>query len=54
MGVVPEHRLGRRFRDLLGRANQFLAARAERVFVCWVGIPVDINRLAADRNWSGG
>ncbi len=46
MGVVPEHRLGRLFRDVLGRANQYLAARAEQVFVCFAGIPVDVKRLA--------
>lgn len=47
MGVVPEHRLGRLFRDVLGRVNQHLAARAQRVYVCWAGIPVEIKRLAA-------
>lgn len=47
MGVVPEHRLGRLFRDVLGRVNQHLAARAEEAFVCWAGIPVEIKRLAA-------
>lgn len=46
MGVVPEYKLGRLFRDVLGRANQYLAARAEQVFVCWAGIPVDVKRLA--------
>jgi adenosylcobinamide kinase / adenosylcobinamide-phosphate guanylyltransferase len=48
MGVVPEYKLGRQFRDVLGRANQYLAARAGQVFVCWAGIPVDIKRLAAE------
>lgn len=48
MSVVPEYRLGRRFRDALGRANQSVAGRAERVYVCWAGIPVDIKRLAAE------
>lgn len=47
MGLVPEYKLGRIFRDVLGRANQYLAARADQVFVCWAGIPVDIKRLAA-------
>ncbi|HEY8348140.1 MAG TPA: bifunctional adenosylcobinamide kinase/adenosylcobinamide-phosphate guanylyltransferase [Symbiobacteriaceae bacterium] len=47
MGVVPEYPLGRLFRDAVGRANQFLAARAEQVFVCFAGIPVEIKRLAA-------
>lgn len=48
-GVVPEYKLGRQFRDMLGRANQHLAARAAAVFVCFAGIPVDVKRLAADR-----
>jgi adenosylcobinamide kinase / adenosylcobinamide-phosphate guanylyltransferase len=48
MGVVPEYPLGRLFRDVLGRANQYLAARAGRVFVCWAGIPVDVKRLAEE------
>lgn len=47
MSVVPEHRLGRLFRDILGRANQYLAARAGRVYVCFAGLPVDVKRLAA-------
>ena len=48
MSVVPEYKLGRLFRDALGRANQYVAARAERVYVCWAGIPVDIKQLAAE------
>lgn len=44
-GVVPEYKLGRLFRDVLGRANQHLAARADKVYVCWAGIPVDIKKL---------
>lgn len=47
-GVVPAYKLGRQFRDLLGRANQYLAARAGQVFVCFAGIPVDVKRLAAE------
>lgn len=47
MGVVPAYPLGRFFRDAVGRANQFLAARAEKVYYCIAGIPVDIKRLAA-------
>ena len=54
MGVVPEHRLGRLFRDVLGRVNQHLAAQAEQVYVCWAGIPVEIKRLAAGTGDSRG
>lgn len=48
MGLVPEYPLGRLFRDVLGRANQYLAAQAEQVFICWAGIPVDIKRLGVE------
>ena len=46
-GVVPEHRLGRIFRDLLGMANQILAATAETVYLMVAGLPVEIKSLAA-------
>lgn len=38
-GLVPGHRLGRVYRDLLGRANQALAAAADRVILLVAGIP---------------
>lgn len=41
-GLVPETPLGRRFRDLLGIANQRLAADAARVFCMFAGLPVQI------------
>lgn len=47
MGVVPAYPLGRLFRDAVGRANQFLASRAEKVYFCVAGIPVELKRLAA-------
>jgi adenosylcobinamide kinase/adenosylcobinamide-phosphate guanylyltransferase len=39
-GVVPENALGRRFRDVLGEANQRLAAAADEVYGCLAGIPL--------------
>ncbi|MGQ9622075.1 MAG: bifunctional adenosylcobinamide kinase/adenosylcobinamide-phosphate guanylyltransferase [Candidatus Caldatribacteriaceae bacterium] len=39
MGVVPEYPLGRTYRDLLGRVNQWLAARVEAVYFVVAGIP---------------
>lgn len=48
MGVVPEYPLGRTYRDMLGRANQHLARRAERVLFLVAGIPVDVRALSRD------
>ncbi len=42
LGVVPEHHLGRLFRDLAGKANQILAAGAGSVFLVIAGIPMEI------------
>lgn len=46
LGVVPPSLLGRLFRDVLGRANQWLAARADEVFLLVAGLPIDVKRLA--------
>lgn len=39
-GVVPDHRLGRWYRDSLGLANQRVAAAADAVCLLTVGIPL--------------
>ncbi len=39
MGVVPPSRLGRYYRDGLGRANQVLAASADAVLLFVAGLP---------------
>jgi adenosylcobinamide kinase/adenosylcobinamide-phosphate guanylyltransferase len=39
-GIVPENALARRFRDLQGRLNQRLAARADRVILMVAGLPM--------------
>ena len=44
MGVVPEHPLGRIFRDYLGLVNQRLAGVADRVVLMVAGIPVDVKK----------
>jgi adenosylcobinamide kinase/adenosylcobinamide-phosphate guanylyltransferase len=45
LGIVPEHRLARVYRDLLGRANQRLAAAATEVYFVVAGIPLEIKGL---------
>ena len=42
LGLVPPYPLGRLYRDLLGRANQELAAAADEVVWMVAGIPVPI------------
>lgn len=37
MGIVPESALGRRFRDVQGRCNQRLAARAREIYLAALG-----------------
>jgi adenosylcobinamide kinase/adenosylcobinamide-phosphate guanylyltransferase len=39
-GIVPDHPLGRRFRDLQGILNQRIAARADRVVLMVAGLPL--------------
>lgn len=48
LGVVPPYRLGRRYRDVLGRVNQIAAAGADAVVLVLAGIAVDLRRLALD------
>ena len=42
MGIVPDNRLARRFRDVAGRANQMMAEAADVVYFCVSGIPMQI------------
>lgn len=42
LGVVPDNSLARRFRDLAGRVNQTVAARADEVYFMVAGLPTRI------------
>ena len=42
MGIVPEGPLGRLFRDILGRANQTVAARAHKALFFVAGLPMTL------------
>jgi adenosylcobinamide kinase/adenosylcobinamide-phosphate guanylyltransferase len=42
MGVVPPYPLGRAYRDLLGKANQVLARRADEVYLLVAGLPLTL------------
>ncbi len=43
-GVVPTTRLGRRFRDLAGFANQLVAQRADEVYLVVAGLPLCLKK----------
>ncbi len=42
MGLVPPYPLGRRFRDALGRVNQFAAAACGEVYLLFAGLPLQL------------
>ena len=41
-GLVPANKVGRLYRDLLGRANQILARRADEIYLMVAGLPLPI------------
>lgn len=45
-GIVPENKLSRVFRDMLGLANQKIAAHSSKVFLTVAGLAVDIKKLS--------
>lgn len=42
LGIVPENRLARQFRDLAGEANELIAAAADEVYVTFSGLPLKL------------
>jgi len=41
-GLVPANKMGRLYRDLLGKANQLLAQQADQVYLMVAGLPLQI------------
>jgi adenosylcobinamide kinase/adenosylcobinamide-phosphate guanylyltransferase len=39
LGIVPQNKLGRDFRDVAGRINQVVAAKSDKVYFMVAGIP---------------
>jgi adenosylcobinamide kinase/adenosylcobinamide-phosphate guanylyltransferase len=52
LGIVPNNALARRFRDVAGRINQTVAARAGLVLFVAAGLPLFLTR-PADGPWAG-
>ncbi len=42
MGLVPDHKLGREFRDWQGRANREIAAACDVVIFVAAGLPLQL------------
>ncbi len=42
LGIIPADSISRLYRDLLGRANQRLAAHADEVYLLVAGIPITV------------
>jgi adenosylcobinamide kinase/adenosylcobinamide-phosphate guanylyltransferase len=42
LGLVPDNRLGRIYRDVLGKANQLLASHATEVYLMLACLPVQV------------
>ncbi len=47
MGLVPPYPMGRVYRDLLGKANQQLAAAADDVYLMVAGIPMEVKKFSS-------
>ncbi|GAB6137044.1 bifunctional adenosylcobinamide kinase/adenosylcobinamide-phosphate guanylyltransferase [Halanaerobaculum tunisiense] len=44
-GLVPPYKSGRVYRDIVGRANQLVADKADQVYITYAGLPVEIKKL---------
>ncbi len=45
LGLVPEYKLGRLFRDISGRVNQYLAEKSDKIILTVAGIPIELDKL---------
>ena len=47
LGVVPPTSLGRIYRDALGRVNQAVAAKADKVYLMVAGLALELKSIGA-------
>lgn len=48
-GLVPNSKLGRKFRDITGRANQCIADIADKVYLTFAGYPIDLKEISLNK-----
>lgn len=46
MGIVPDNALARKYRDLVGSCNRYLAKKADEVILVSCGIPLSLKTLS--------
>jgi adenosylcobinamide kinase/adenosylcobinamide-phosphate guanylyltransferase len=46
LGIVPDNPLARKYRDLVGSCNRYLAAKADEVILVSCGIPLPLKKLS--------
>ena len=47
LGIVPPSSLGRVYRDILGKVNQLVASRADKVYLMSAGLALELKSLGA-------
>jgi adenosylcobinamide kinase/adenosylcobinamide-phosphate guanylyltransferase len=51
MGIVPPSRLGRVYRDVLGKANKHIALKADKVLLMFAGLAIDIKKISENSDY---
>lgn len=50
MGIVPANAMSRVYRDLVGLANQYIARRAQKVYLSVAGITIELKERGVELN----
>lgn len=50
MGIVPANAMSRVYRDLVGLANQYIAKRAQKVYLSVAGIAIELKERGVELN----
>ncbi len=44
-GIVPNNKLGRKYRDILGKINQIFAQASDEFYLMFAGIPINVKNI---------
>ena len=50
LGIVPENKLARIFRDVMGRVNRLVASNSDEAYMTMSGITIDLKALEVTKN----